>query len=257
MKQTPPRTQARTPPRNSAHRLALPAPACAPATNPAALAAGLSLTVLAAAQASLPAVQRCRAAIGSRGSRWTRTRQVAFLAALAETHCVASAARSVGMSRQSAYALRARLRDEPFGMAWDAAYVSAPHSLYRAALRRAIEGVEVPHYVAGALVGTSRHYDERLTLALLAMPAPVPEPLDLDTPGSRYEPDDFRALLRRVERGPERFEADDTARARGEDEEAQWRDAWDADGEEEAEDDDGDSDEDDDPYPPELSPWDE
>jgi len=213
MKRTPPQT----PPRVAAR----PAPAPAP-TTPAALAAGLSLPVLAAAQAALPAVNRRRAARGSRGPRWTRARQAAFLAALAETHSVAEAARSVGMSRQSAYKLRTRLREQPFAMAWDAAYVSAPHSLYRAALERAIAGVEVPHYAGGELVGTSRKYDERLTLALLAMPAPARAALGFDAPGSRYDPDDFRTLLLRVEHGSERFEAWDTERARraDEDEEA-------------------------------------
>jgi molybdenum-dependent DNA-binding transcriptional regulator ModE len=50
--------------------------------------------------------------------RWTRAKVVAFLRALALGGRVAAAARAVGMSRQSAYRLRARLGEE-FGAVWD------------------------------------------------------------------------------------------------------------------------------------------
>lgn len=193
---------------------------------PGNLAAGLSLSVLAAAQAALPAVKRKRAASAKRGPRWTRARQVDFLVALAETHSVAEAARRVGMSRQSAYRLRQRLREQPFGRAWDAAYASAHHSLYRAALERAIEGVEVPHYAGGELVGTSRKFDERLTLALLAMPVPARAQLPIAAPGSAYPASDFRGLLERVEAGPDHFRADESElhliELEEEEEEARW-----------------------------------
>lgn len=50
--------------------------------------------------------------------RWTKAKTVAFLRALVPTLSVAEAARSVGMSRQSAYRLRARLGPE-FARLWD------------------------------------------------------------------------------------------------------------------------------------------
>lgn len=50
--------------------------------------------------------------------RWTKAKAVAFLRALVPTLSVAEAARSVGMSRQSAYRLRARLGPE-FAQLWD------------------------------------------------------------------------------------------------------------------------------------------
>lgn len=50
--------------------------------------------------------------------RWTRDKICAFLEALVETGGVAGAARAVGMSRQSAYRLRARL-GPGFGEVWD------------------------------------------------------------------------------------------------------------------------------------------
>ena len=204
MSKQPPRIPPAQPP------LAAPCVDPAPGDPPDNLAAGLSVPVLAAAQAALPAVQRKRTATGKRGPRWTRARQVDFLVALAETHSVAEAARRVGMSRQSAYRRRQRLREQPFGRAWDAAYASARHSLYRAALERAIEGVEVPHFAGGELVGTSRKFDERLTLALLAMPTPAPAELPAVYPGSAYPSTDFRGLLERVETGPDHFEADES-----------------------------------------------
>lgn len=108
------------------------------------------------------------------------------------------------MTRQSAYKLRARLRGEPFDLAWDAAFQSSFDALAEAAMDRALNGVEVPHYHKGELVGTSRRFDERLTVSLLAMRnnflrAPAP----MRHPSSAYEPDDFRGLVERVERGPE------------------------------------------------------
>ena len=68
---------------------------------------------------------------------WTPQKQAQFLQALAATHCVASAAREVGLSRQSAYKLRARLRGQPFDLAWNAAFQTAFDALAEAAMARA------------------------------------------------------------------------------------------------------------------------
>ena len=51
--------------------------------------------------------------------RWNKPRMAAFLRELAACHSVSAAARSVGMSRQSAYRLRARLKGEPFDLGWE------------------------------------------------------------------------------------------------------------------------------------------
>jgi DNA-binding phage protein len=50
--------------------------------------------------------------------RWTKSKVTAFLRALARCGKVAEAARSVGMSRQSAYELKARLADPRFQHMW-------------------------------------------------------------------------------------------------------------------------------------------
>jgi hypothetical protein len=92
-----------------------------------------------------------------------------FLRALASTHSVKAAAEAVGMSRQSAYRLRARLKGMAFDAAWDEAFHHSYRNLPYLALERAMHGVVVPHYHKGELVGTSRRFDERLTVALLRM----------------------------------------------------------------------------------------
>ncbi len=69
-----------------------------------------------------------------------------FLRMLAATHSVSRAAQSVGMSRQSAYKLRSRLKGEPFDIAWETAFRHGYDNLAHAALERALNGVEVPHY---------------------------------------------------------------------------------------------------------------
>ena len=51
--------------------------------------------------------------------RWTVPKVAAFLRALSESGSVAEAARSVGMSRQAAYRLRARLDGEKFQAAFE------------------------------------------------------------------------------------------------------------------------------------------
>jgi hypothetical protein len=55
----------------------------------------------------------------ARADGWSEARQCAFLAALYVTGSVAAAARSVGMSRESAFRLRAREGAESFARAWD------------------------------------------------------------------------------------------------------------------------------------------
>ncbi|MFL0355721.1 hypothetical protein ACI5KX_04515 [Erythrobacter sp. GH1-10] len=138
---------------------------------------------------------------------WTPARQTAFLRALASSHSVAAAARQAGMSRQSAYALRARLKGEPFDLAWTAALRCRFDALAEAAMERALHGVEVPHFHKGELVHTSRRFDERLTVALLAMRDSFRGPrVPPSHRASAYDPDDFRGLLARIEEGPETWD---------------------------------------------------
>lgn len=137
---------------------------------------------------------------------WTPERQARFLRELGATHCVSTAARAAGMSRQSAYKLRNRLRGEPFDIAWQAAFRRQYDALAEAVVERAIHGVEVPHFYKGELIHTSRRYDERAAVTLLALRerfslALTPRCWRADEEG--VNPDDFEALVLRVEEGDE------------------------------------------------------
>jgi hypothetical protein len=98
---------------------------------------------------------------------WTAQRQEAFLKALAASGCVTHAARSVGMSRQSAHNLYNRPSAFAFRRAYDAALDCALRLVEDEAWSRAIEGVPRPIFFQGEQVGEYRHYDEKLTMFLL------------------------------------------------------------------------------------------
>jgi len=94
-------------------------------------------------------------------------KQRAFIERLADCGCVEEAARSVGMSRNAAYALRRRHDAQAFRLAWDAAMDAAIGRLNDAAISRAINGVPVPIFHGGEQIGERRQYNERLTMFLL------------------------------------------------------------------------------------------
>jgi hypothetical protein len=181
----------------------------------------------AAAPASAPAtsVRLLPPPPDARHDGWTPARQAAFLRELAATHCVSAAARAVGMSRQSAYKLRNRLKGEPFDIAWQAAFRRQYDALAEALVERAVNGVEVPHFYKGELIHTSRRYDERAAVALLAMR----ERLTLAAPcfaaeAEGLEPDDFDTLVARVEYGGEWWDSPCGREEADEEDAAEWRD---------------------------------
>lgn len=106
------------------------------------------------------------------------------------------------MGRQSAYKLRARLDEQPFGAAWRLAMRSAVDTVVEAAIDRAVNGVEVPHYWKGELIGTSRRYDERLTTALLTTGALQQRSHFPVGPEHEFAQRDLSRLLNRIEAGP-------------------------------------------------------
>jgi hypothetical protein len=150
----------------------------------------------------------------ARADRWSKWKMAEFLRRLAATHSVSLAAQAVGMSRQSAYRLRARLKGSPFDVGWEAAFRHGYDNLAHAALERALNGVEVPHYHNGELVGTSRKYDERLTVAMLAMRNRYGAPLmGRYGAAAEYFGERWDLLLERIENGSARW--DDEHRALG------------------------------------------
>lgn len=128
---------------------------------------------------------------------WTPERQERFIEALAATGCVEHAARAVGKSAASAYALKVRAEAQPFRRAWDAALELGIKRLTEAALSRAIHGVPHPVFYQGQQVGERRHYDERLTMFLLRYRDPARYGPWIDRAESVEEQPDGAALLLR------------------------------------------------------------
>lgn len=103
----------------------------------------------------------------TRHDGWTPARQRDFIDRLARIGLVASAARAVGMSPKSAYALRKRGGAESFAAAWDAAL---DHGRFRArstAIERALHGVVTPVFYRGRQIGERRRFNDALLIAVL------------------------------------------------------------------------------------------
>ena len=99
---------------------------------------------------------------------WTPEKQRRFIETLADTGLVGHAAKSVGMSRESAARLRRAPGNEAFARAWDAARHHAGSLLEDVAFERAIEGTEHNVYdESGEVVCTRRSYNDRLLTFLL------------------------------------------------------------------------------------------
>jgi hypothetical protein len=99
---------------------------------------------------------------------WTPERQRLFILALSKIGIVSTAAKSVGMSRKSAYALLKRAGpDSGFAHAWAEAQAAGRTNVWFTAVDEAINGREVPYYYRGKLCGTRRVYNSRLLIAAL------------------------------------------------------------------------------------------
>ncbi len=141
-----------------------------------------------------------------RADGWTPDRQRAFLENLAACGSVSAAARSVGMSRESAYALRRRAGARGFAQAWDAARVLAAEHLVEVAWDRALNGTIRPIWYHGEQVGEVRHHDSRLLLGLIAQNRALVErggagSALASAPVVSAVLEDWDAALARVERG--------------------------------------------------------
>jgi len=98
---------------------------------------------------------------------WTPATQAKFLAHLAATGSVTTAAAAVGLTRMSAYQLRAAKGAKSFAAAWDTAVTQGIAALKAAAFDRALHGQEEPVYHAGELVGTRPRQNNQLIMRLL------------------------------------------------------------------------------------------
>lgn len=99
---------------------------------------------------------------------WTPQRQQDFIAMLAETGCVRTAADHVDMSERSCYRLRRSPGGEQFAAAWDVALHHAARLLLDVAFERAFNGTDEPVFdKTGQRVGRRMRQNDRLMMFLL------------------------------------------------------------------------------------------
>jgi hypothetical protein len=103
--------------------------------------------------------------VPARRDGWTPERQRGFIAALSDHGCVALAARTVGMTPQTANRLRKRAGSESFARAWDAAKDMGRQQMYDQAVEQSLHGRLVPVTYAGRVIRYRRVYDSRLMIA--------------------------------------------------------------------------------------------
>jgi transposase len=108
-----------------------------------------------------------------RGRRdgWTPERQRAFIAAIAGGMASNHAARAVGMSKQTAHALRGKPGAGSFAAAWDEAVRRRKAARRQDVSERtcaAVDGVRTPVRYRGRVVGFQTRYDNRQLVRLLS-----------------------------------------------------------------------------------------
>ena len=103
----------------------------------------------------------------ARRTGWTEEAQRGFIAALAECGCVAHAARSVGLTRRSAYRLLGSPGADSFAEAWDQALAYGVERLRDEAMTRALRGGWVAVVRKGRVVRQEFRHNDRLAIALL------------------------------------------------------------------------------------------
>lgn len=108
----------------------------------------------------------------NRHDGWTPERQLGFIEALADTGSVRSAAMSVNMASEGAYQLRRHPEAGEFRKAWEAALALGVQRIEDVAMDRALNGVEVPVYHFGEIVGHRIVYNDYLLMFILRNRAP-------------------------------------------------------------------------------------
>jgi len=88
-----------------------------------------------------------------------------FLGHLADTGNVSAACRLARLDRRTAYQWRSA--DAAFHRHWQEALDAAVDALEAEARRRAVEGVEHPHFHQGQVAGTVKRYSDALLMFLL------------------------------------------------------------------------------------------
>ncbi len=159
----------------------------------------------AAAEASVAAPFNPKRA--EKHDSWTRAKMARFVEALADTGSVSTAAKCVGMSRQSAYRLRSRLTNQPFDIAWDDALEFGLQQVAHEAMDRALNGTVVPVFYKGEQVGERRVFNERAVLNLMSATGSIGGKAEDRKSTDRH----WFALVRRIEHGPVVWTDDDAS----------------------------------------------
>jgi hypothetical protein len=107
-----------------------------------------------------------------RSNGWKPEVQLAFIEALADTGSVKAACRAVNRADHGAYQLRRHPEGAEFAAAWEAALAHGIQRIEDVAMDRALNGVEVPVYSYGKLIGTRVVYNDRLLMFMLRNRAP-------------------------------------------------------------------------------------
>ena len=107
-----------------------------------------------------------------RSDGWTAERQRRFILLVAQGYSADDAAAEVGLSRQTAYALRSRAEAGDFGRAWDQAAAHARNTAQARKARfraeRTADGrLRIPRTYRGRLIGTIERDDLRGAMAQL------------------------------------------------------------------------------------------
>lgn len=105
--------------------------------------------------------------VKARHDGWTPERQRGFIDRLVVTGSVAKSARAVGMTPQSAWALRKRKGAASFRRAWDRAAESGRSYQIDVGLERSIMGERIPMFRGGRLIGEKLRVDNRLAMSVL------------------------------------------------------------------------------------------
>lgn len=103
---------------------------------------------------------------------WIPERQRRFVAGLAVTGSVEAAARMVGISRKSAYALRKRPDAQDFATAWDVAISNGRRRMDDYMFDRALNGVTTIQIKMGGAVEIGHGKDRHLVASQLKVPLP-------------------------------------------------------------------------------------
>jgi hypothetical protein len=109
-----------------------------------------------------------------RGDGWTPHRQRSFIARLALLGGVATSAKAVGMSRESAYRLRQHPGAGSFAAAWDKAQSWGRGRAFDLAVERALHGEVRDVYYRGRKIGENVRHDNGLLIAALGAMAMEP-----------------------------------------------------------------------------------